>query len=278
MAAALMITMRESLEASLVVGIMLAFLSKTENLKQKSLVWYGALAGLLVSVILAWVFQNYLGGFEGRAEELYEGFAMLFAAGLLTWMILWMITQRHGIKKNLENKVGLHLRNSYPMGIFLLSFVGVAREGIETVIFLQAAVIQGGISSTFWGGILGIFIAVSLAYLLFKGIARFSIKKFFTVTSILLVLFAAGLVAHGVHELQEAGVLPIYVEEVWNLNPAVSEDGVYPIWHENGPAGAILKGVFGYNANPSLIEVLSYFVYLMVIGGIWWRLDFLKSK
>lgn len=267
MIAALIVTLRETLEASLIVGILLAYLQKTGNKKHAKYVWWGVGLGILVSLALAFVFQRYLGGFEGRAEELYEGVAMLTAAALLTWMILWVLMQRRGIKAKIEEKASMHVDNDHPWGLFFLSFVAVVREGIETVIFLQAALIGSQASNVFLGGLVGIVVAVIASYFLFKGAMQFHVKKFFTFTSVLLILFAAGLVAHGVHELQEAMVLPIFNEHVWDMNSILNEkEGV----------GSFLKGVFGYNGNPSFLEVVSYVVYLIGISFVWWRLD--KAK
>lgn len=264
MSAALIITLRETLEAALIVGILLAFLKKTDGMKGEKYVWGGVLGGVVLSLVLAWVFNTYLGGFEGQAEELYEGIMMLVAAGLLTWMILWMLKQRHNIKKNLENKASMHLENSRPWGLFALSFVGVAREGIETVIFLQAALVGSDSLSVVFGGVTGIILAIILAFVLFKGFVKVKLKKFFTFTSVILILFAAGLLAHGVHELQEAGIVPIVVEHLWDINGVLNEKGTF---------GSFLKGLFGYNGNPSLIEVLSYLLYLGGIAVIWQRLE-----
>lgn len=269
MTAALIITLRETLEAALIVGILLAYLKKTTNQKHNRFIWFGVLAGILLSAILAFVFQNVYGGFEGRAEELYEGITMLIAAGLMTWMILWMLTQRQKLRKNLEDKAQTHIERDYPIGLFFLSFIGVAREGIETVIFLQAALINSDGMSVFSGGLIGIVLAVILSYLLFKGIAKIPLRKFFAITSVLLILFAAGLTAHGLHELQEAKVVPIFSQELWDINPEVITEGVYPLWHEKGAIGGLLKGLFGYNGNPALLEVLGYGVYLIFIFGLW---------
>lgn len=269
MIAALLITLRETLEASLIVGIILAYLNKTQNKKQKRVIWYGVAGGVLLSVVLAFVFNRYLGGFEGRNEELYEGVMMLTAGGLLTWMILWMITQRKHVKARLENKIEAHLESGHTRGLFFLTFVGVAREGIETVIFLQAATIQSDAGSVLTGGILGIVIAIALAYILFKGVAKVPLRSFFTFTSVLLIFFAAGLMAHGVHELEEAGVVPIVIEHLWDINPEVVQEGVYPLMHEKGAVGSLLAGLFGYNGNPSLVEVLTYLAYMVVIFLVW---------
>ncbi len=266
MGSALLITLRETIEASLIVGIVLVYLDKTLNPAHKKFVWYGVIAGIVFSVVLAFVFQNYLGGFEGRNEELYEGFMMLFASGLLTWMILWMITQRHLLKKNLENKIETHIKKDYPFGIFLLVVVSIIREGTELVIFLQGAQIQADADSGrfFVGVLIGFVAAVLFSYLLFKGVAKISLRKFFTFTSFLLILFAAGLFAHAIHELQEASVLPIYIEHLWDMNWIVDEKGVF---------GSLLKSLFGYNGNPSLLEIVGYGTYLLLIAGIWYKID-----
>jgi high-affinity iron transporter len=269
MLAALIITLRETLEASLIVGIVLAYLKKTENSRHGKFVWGGVAAGLVLSVVLAFVFEAYFGGFTGKAEELYEGVAMMLAAGLLTWMIMWMLVQRAGMKAKIEDKVHAHIEGDRPWALFFLTFIAVAREGIETVLFLQAAAIAGGTEGMLTGGLMGIVVAIGASYLLFKGIAKFPLRKFFTVSSVLLIMFAAGLVAHGLHEFQEAGVVPVLAEHVWDINPAVVEEGIYPLMHEKGAIGGLFKGVFGYNGNPNLLEVLSYVAYLALISGAW---------
>jgi high-affinity iron transporter len=264
MSAALIITLRETLEAALIVGILLAYLDKTRNLQHRGYVWGGVGLGLLASVILAIVFKVYLGGFEGRAEEIYEGVAMMIAAGLLTWMILWMINQRHHLSKKLEEKARTHIEKDHPWGLLLLAFVGVAREGIETVIFLQGAALQSSEKGLLVGGVAGMLIAIVLAFVLYKGILKFPLRKFFTISGILLILFAAGLFAHGIHEFQEAGVVPVVSEHIWDVNH---------ILDEKGDVGSLFKGLFGYNGNPNLLEVLGYGLYLLIIAGIWVRID-----
>ncbi len=119
----------------------------------------------------------------------------------------------------------------------------------------------------------GITAAVLLGYAIFVGSMKINLKRFFNITSILLILFAAGLVAQGVHELQEAGVIPTVIEHVWDINPPVNPDGSYPVLHEQGYVGSILKGLFGYNGNPSLLELLAYGLYLLLVFGWWRRID-----
>ncbi len=262
MAAATLITLRETLEASLVVGIVLTYLRLTENRRHAPFVWLGVAAGIAASIALAFIFQQIFGGFTGRAEELYEGITMLVAAGLMTWMILWMLQQRSGIRKNVEQEVQGHLDRGHPLGIFFLTFVSTAREGIETVIFLEASYLQAGGARQLLGGLLGIVLAITISVVLFKGFAKFPLRKFFSVTSVLLILFAAGLVVHGVHELIEAGVLPSLGEHIWDTSSVLSEEGT---------VGAFMKGLFGYNADPALLEVLAYALYISGISFLWQR-------
>ena len=117
------------------------------------------------------------------------------------------------------------------------------------------------------------FAAIFLGYLLFVASVKIPLKKYFTATSVLLLLFAAGLVAHSVHEFEEAGLLPPIIEHLWDLNPEVNLDGSYPALHEKGIAGEFLNGLFGYNANPSLLEVFSYAGYLVILAIVWKRIE-----
>ncbi len=196
---------------------------------------------------------------------------MLIGALLLTTMILWMMKQKH-IAAELEHRVATELTEAHKFGLFSLIFVAVLREGIETVIFLQAASFVSTNNSLI-GALTGISAAVFLGYAIFVSSRRINIKKFFNITSLLLILFAAGLVAHGVHELQEAKIIPTVIEHLWDINPQVNPDGSYPLLHEKGYVGSILKGLFGYNGNPSLIEVLNYFVYLMLVFVLWRNIE-----
>jgi high-affinity iron transporter len=166
----------------------------------------------------------------------------------------------------------VELTESHRFGLFALVFVAILREGMETVIFLGAAGFASTDNSAI-GALAGIIGAILLGYAIFVGSMRINLKKFFDITSILLILFAAGLVAHGVHELQEAKLIPVVIEHIWNINPPVNPDGSFPLLHENGYIGSILKGLFGYNGNPSLIEVLSWLVYLVLAFVLWRNIE-----
>jgi high-affinity iron transporter len=256
MLASALITLREGLEAALIVGIVLGVLRKMGQQRRSRPVWIGVVAAVAVS-IGAGLALNALGvSFEGRGEEIFEGVAMLLAAGVLTWMIFWMQRQGRKIRADLELDVRRAVTEGSAWALFSLAFVAVVREGIETVLFLTAAAFSATAGKTLIGGAVGLIAAIAIGWLIVVAGRELNVRAFFRVTGILLVLFAAGLVAHGVHELQEARLLPTIVEHVWNVNPILSEDSTL---------GLFLKALFGYNGNPSLIEVLSYVAYFAAI-------------
>lgn len=262
MLASFLITLREGLEAALIVGIVLSVLRKLDQTRKNRIVWFGVGAAVLVSVAVGWLL-NLLGvAFEGRGEEIFEGFAMLLAAGVLTWMIFWMQRQGRSIQAELEQDVRRAVVAGSGWALFSLAFVAVVREGIETALFMTAAAFSATPAQTLIGGLLGLALAVVLGWLIFAAGRELNLRAFFWGTSILLLFFAAGLLAHGVHELQEAGLLPILVEHVYDMNAVLDE---------NGTLGAFLKALLGYNGNPSLIEMLGYLGYLALAGLFVWR-------
>lgn len=271
MLSSFLITFRETLEVALVVGIVLSYLVRTKQTRFTNVVYVGIAAGVFASIVAAFLFTTFAGGFEGRAEEIFEGITMFVGAFLLTTMILWMLGQRE-VRVQLESSVQKHVEKEYKAGLFLLVFFSVLREGVETVIFLGAAAFVSE-GNNLVGSLLGVLCAIVLGYLLFVSTLKISLRHFFSWTSILLILFAAGLVAHGVHEFEEAGIFPPLIEHVWDINPAVLPDGSYPALHEKGALGSVLVGLFGYNGNPSLLEVLSAVAYLGVVGVMWRRIN-----
>lgn len=262
MAASLLITLREGLEAALIVGIILAYLAKTGNRARSGPVWVGTVGAVVMSVLAGGLIFLTAGSIEGRAEELFEGTAMLTAAGVLTYMIFWMRRQAINIKAHLQAQVNTALESGSALALGLLAFVAVGREGIETALFMFAATKAASPFAATVGGLLGLAAAAVLGYLLYRGTYRLNLRAFFNVTSVLLLLFAAGLLAHGLHEFHEAAVIPPVIEEVWDLNPILSESSTL---------GGFLKALFGYNGNPSLVEVLAWGGYLVVVGWAYFR-------
>ncbi|HET6948065.1 MAG TPA: iron uptake transporter permease EfeU [bacterium] len=262
MGASFLIMLREGLEAALIIGIILAYLAKTGHRSRSGSVWTGTLAAVLMSVLAGGLIFMTAGSIEGRAEELFEGIAMLTAAAVLTYMIFWMRRQAINIRAHLQAQVNTALESRSVLALGLLAFVAVGREGIETALFMFAAAQAASPYATTLGGLLGLGAAAVLGYLLYRGTYRMNLRAFFNVTSILLLLFAAGLLAHGIHEFHEAAVIPAVIEHVWDINPVLNEASTL---------GSFLKALFGYNGDPSLIEVLAWVGYLVVVGGAYFR-------
>lgn len=253
------LSLREGLEAALIIGIVLGSLRQMQRTELKPVIWFGVLSAVLVSLVGALVLNLVGAEFEGRAEELFEGFAMLFAAGLLTWMIFWMRRQGASLKQELEADVRRVVVKSGASALFILVFLSVAREGLELALFLFAAGVDSEAMPIITGAALGLLVSAVLGWILFASTRRLSLRNFFRVTNVLLIIFAAGLVAHGVHELNEAGLIPPIIEHVWDTNGFINE---------NSTAGELLKALVGYNGNPSLTEVISYIGYFVILGWV----------
>ncbi len=265
MLASFLITFREALEAALIIGIIAAYVAKLGRKDLNRYINIGIISALIASLGVALVFKAVYGEFEGTAEQIFEGAAALTAAVVLTYMILWMANNSKKIKGELQEKIDLSISKGQMLGIAALSFVAVFREGVETVLFLGTLAIQSPID-TIAGFIIGLMIVIALSFIMFKGIYRLDLGRFFGYTSILLILFSAGLVAVSVHEFNEAGIIPAVIENVWDLNPPQNPDGSYPALHENGLIGGSLKALVGYNGNPSLTEIIAYIGYWIIIG------------
>jgi high-affinity iron transporter len=271
MIASFIIAFRETLEAALVVGIVLGFLQKTNQKPLFKTVYLGIVAGTLASLVAAFLFNMLVNGFDGVEGMLFEGITMYIGAALLSTMILWMM-RRSNVAAELRSKVSNEIQKGREMGLFLVVFVAIIREGIETVLFLSAANFVSD-ENNLWGSFIGMGCAILLGYLVYAGSIKINLKKFFNITSMLLIFFAAGLVAYGTHELVEAaeenGIVSPLLVTVWNINPLVNLDGTYPLLHDNGAIGSILKGLFGYNGDPAFIEVILYIAFLAAALAAW---------
>ncbi len=256
MLASFLLSLREGLEAALIIGIVLGVLLKIKRTDLNNVVWRGVGLAVLLSFLAA-IALNLLGmEFEGKGEEIFEGVAMLLAAGVLTWMILWM--QNHGgnLKSEIEEKTNQATLGNGQKALFALAFLAVFREGIELALFLLAARLTSSPLQTLSGALLGLLVATILGWVLFTSTMKLSLRGFFGATNILLIIFAAGLVGLGVHEFNEAGVIPSVIEHVWDFNGILSD---------KSEMGLLLKALVGYNGNPSLTEVGAYISYLAIM-------------
>ncbi|HEX9840316.1 MAG TPA: FTR1 family protein [Anaerolineales bacterium] len=270
-----LLSLREGLEAALIIGIVLGALTKIRRDDLSSAVWLGTLSAVGVSILTAVLLTSFGMSLEETAEQIFEGITMLIAAGILTWMIFWMRKQARFLKSELEAGVNKAAASTGKRAMFWLAFVAVVREGVELALFITAAFFAGdqsqvttNIIQTLAGTILGLGTAALLGWTLFATTVRLDLRRFFQVTGILLILFAAGLVAHGIHEFNEVGWIPVVVEHIWDVNSIIDETSL---------GGQLLRTLFGYNGNPSLTEMIAYFAYLIVVS-IFWRRDVAPVK
>jgi len=255
------LSLREGLEASLIIGIVLGALRQMQRRDLAASVWLGAGIAALVSLTTAILLIRLGLEMKDPGEAIFEAITMLLAAGILTWMIFWMSQRTRDLKNCLEAGVQ-RASLTGKWSLFGLAFIAVLREGVELALFLTAAVFNSNAHLTWLGALLGLGTAVLLGWLLFATTIRVDLRRFFQGTGLLLILFAAGLVAHSIHEFNELGWIPSVIEHVWNLNPILSDQSVF---------GQVLAALFGYNGSPSLTEALAYALYFGVVFlGLRW--------
>lgn len=256
MIAAALLSFREGLEAAIIVGIVMAYLGKTGEVQRKAELWAGIIAAVIISLLFALLLSVMGAELEGQAEQIFEGVTMLLAAGILTWMIFWMQNKGAAVKVALETGIREATAGQHRWGLFLLAFVAVVREGIELALFLVAALFVSSALQTVAGAVIGLAAAVAVGLLVFVGAQRLDLRRFFAVTSVLLIFVAAGMVGSGAYELNEAGILPGMIKHVWSTKNILSDTST---------AGSVLKALFGYSDEPPLIQVLAYAGYLVTV-------------
>ena len=251
---ALVIALREGVEMSLIVGIVLAYLGQIRARTAQRWVWLGVGAAVVVALAFLGVLNALEREFEGAIEQIYEGSAMLLAAAFLTWMIFWMLQRSRYLKTELQTGVADAIaRGGAAWGLFMLAFFTVVREGVETALLLFAAPGEGKLL----GAMIGFAIAIAIGVLIYAYGRRIDLRSFFRVTGVLLVIFAAGLVTHGVHEFVEAG-LP-GGPTVFDLSSTLPDDE---------GLGAALRALAGYSADPTWLEVAVYVAYYVVVWAL----------
>ncbi len=268
---------REGIEAVLVIVIILLYLKNTDQRFYYKYVFIGSILAIISSVIFAVVFTALFGGFTGAGEQIFEGVAFIISGIFVLTLVLWMSKEGPKMKKHLEEKVEFSIESGRVFSIAILTFIIIIREGIELVLLLTGATSVGSLNQVdvILGSLIGLGISVGLGLLIYLGVKNINLSKFFKVTNVILILFVAGLITYGIHELIEAaigaGVTSPLFQEVWNIKPILPEkfpDGnpLTPEWLEI--IGSLLKALFGYNANPALLEIIIYPSILISTGII----------
>ena len=262
MFANLLIALREGLEAALVVSIIVAYLVKSGRRDALPKLWLGvglaALVPLVAGAIMTWGPKT----LTFQAQEILGGLLSFVAVGLVTWMIFWMGKNARELKGELEGSLSKTLaEGGSGWGVVWIAVVAVGREGVETALFVWATVrssIESSTMQTTAGVITGLVLAIVLGVLIYQGAVRINLRVFFAVTGYFLVVVAAGIVAYGVGDLQEANVLPGFTNHAWDLSRYLP-DGASPFhW-----IYVLLQAMFQFNLQPTVLQVVGWWVYIV---------------
>ena len=204
MATAFLITFRETLEASLVVAVVLTVIDRIHRDRLRIALWNGVGAGILCSVVVAAVVAVFFHRLPEQFEPFAEGVTMLAASALIVWLIIWVSRARGNVRQHITNEASQHVDRGSWWGIFSMAFFAVVREGTETVLFLQASVFQAKQAFSSIGAVTGVAFAIGFTLVLFRGFRAVPLHWIFRVTTVLLVIFALSLAVEGVEEVMEA--------------------------------------------------------------------------
>ncbi len=254
-----LVTLREGIEIALVVTILLGYLRGINQKRHFREIWLGVAAAAALSLAVGGGLEAASQQLSGRVLEAFVGATTLFAVGVLTWMVFWMKRQSAGISKELRHQVDTALSSGSVLALMLLAFSAVAREGIETALFLFAGSSQGASATQFvGGGVAGFALAGAAGVALYYGAARLPLRPFFLVTGIAVIVLAAGLLANGVGALHEAALLTNIGARPWDTEAAISMTSTM---------GKFLHTVLGYDSAPALAQIAAYWAYLLVVLG-----------
>jgi high-affinity iron transporter len=257
-----LIGLREGLEASLVVSILVAFLVKTDRRAELPRVWLGVGIAVAVSVGVTLGLTLTQQALTFEAQEALGGSLSIVAVGFVTWMIFWMRRNARTLSHDLRGKLDDAIRMG-PTAVVVVAALAVGREGLETAVFFFAAVqVAGETTQPLIGFLLGIAVSILLAHLLYRGAVRIDLGRFFTVTGFFLIFVAAGILAYGVHDLQEARILPGLTTLAFDVSAAVPPDSWY---------GTLLKGVFNFSPATTVLEAVVWVVYVAVVLPLFLR-------
>ena len=262
--AGLVTGLREGVEAALLVAIVLAYLVRSGNGGEAGKVWFGA--GLAAAVSLAAgvaIFQT-VGSFQAPYEQYFEAGTLLIAATVVTWMLFWMRRQSMAIRGELHARLDRVMTDGSALGLAVLAFTAVIREGLETSVFLvgQVTSAQSAAGSLIGGALVGLAAAVAIGWGFYTGSRRIDLRSFFRWTGIGLIFIAAGLASHAVHELIEVGVVSFGTQPVFDIsNVLPDEAGI----------GQFLRALVGYSAAPEASTLAVHLAYLVLVLSLYLR-------
>lgn len=253
----LLVTAREGLEMALIITILLGYLRSIDQKQHFRQIWIGVAAAAAISIALGAGLEIASKELDGRLLEAFEGFTMLFAVLVLTWMLFWMRRQASGISRELRSKIDTALSSGSVTALALLAFSSVGREGVETALFLFAGSTRQGSDLLFaLGGALGFGISAVAGVILYYGAARLPIKQFFNISAVALVVVAAGLLTNSLAELHHATIIPDLGARPWDT------DQMLPM---TSSLGRYLHTLLGYDSAPTMGQIVLYWTYLAAV-------------
>ncbi|YAL82161.1 iron uptake transporter permease EfeU [Dermacoccaceae bacterium W4C1] len=265
MFASYLIALREGLEASLVVSILVAYLVRTDRRSLLPRIWAGVALAVLASLAFGALLTYGPRGLEFKAQEAIGGSLSIIAVAFVTWMIFWMARTAGSLSSELKGAVDRAAEGTR-LGLVVVATLAVGREGLETALFLWSATQSmsstTGTAQPLIGAALGLLTAVVLAWLFYRGALKLNLSKFFTWTGFALIFVAAGVLGYGVHDLQEAGILPGLNTLAWNLEHIIAPDGVL---------GTLLKGTLNFSPATTVLEAIVWFAYVGVVLPLYLR-------
>lgn len=256
MTANFLIGLREGLEATLVVVLLMAYLVKTGRRSLMHRLWAGVGIAVAVSVAFGALLTFGPRGLSFEAQEAIGGGLSIVAVALVTWMVFWMARTARSLGGELKSRVD-KVADGAAWGLVLVATLAVGREGLETALFLWAAAQASGESSTpLLGALLGLAVAAGLGYLLHRGVLKVNLSRFFSWTGIGLIIIAAGVLAYGVHDLQEAGILPGLHSLAFDVSATVPPSSWY---------GTLLKGTLNFSPATTWLEAAAWMLYTVPV-------------
>jgi high-affinity iron transporter len=258
MAEGFLIALREGVEAALVVAIVLAFVRRQAPERARA-VWFGTAAALVVATAVGVVLHATLDGLEGTARLRTFAAICVFAAGLLTWMVFWMRAHARSLRGDLEGRAGAALATGSSLGLALVAFAAVAREGLETALFLLSTTTAADGGQLATGTVLGLVAAAVVGVAVYKGSSRVDLRRFFLVTGALIMLFAAGLLDRAVQLAQASG-------DLGTANDAAYDLTRFSWLTIQTQSGRFLAGILGWDPRPSIEQVGVYVAFLVPVA------------
>jgi high-affinity iron transporter len=257
----LFVTAREGLEIALIVTILLGYLRSINQKEHFRDIWYGVAAAAGLSLAFGIGLQLTAQELDGRVLEAFEGFMMLFAVAVLTWMLFWMKRNSSGISKELRHRIDVALSRGSMAALALLAFSSVGREGIETTLFLFAGSTNQSSNFLFVaGGVIGFVLAAAAGVVLYYGSAKLPLRQFFFVSAIVLMVLAAGLLTNALADLHEATLIRELGSRPWDTESFISMTSTL---------GKFLHTVLGYDSSPAMLQIVLYWTYLAVVLAVY---------